>query len=151
MASCSERLDVVVALITDASGRVLVSRRLPGRHMAGFWEFPGGKRARREGRREALERELDEELGIRLLAAAPFMRLDHDYPETRVALDVWIVSAYTGEPRAREGQELEWIEPAALNEIDLLPADRPIVVRLAEATAETDGRGIRTNSTTSGT
>ncbi len=101
--------------------------------MAGFWEFPGGKRSEGEGRREALERELNEELGIRLLAAAPFMRLDHDYPETWVALDVWIVSGYTGEPRGLEGQQLEWLEPAALAEIELLPADRPIVDRLVDA------------------
>lgn len=128
--SVAGRVDVLVALIRDPSGRILVSRRLPGRHMAGFWEFPGGKRSQGEGRREALARELDEELGIRLTAAAPFMRLDHDYPETRVALDVWIVWGYTGEPRALEGQQLEWLEPAALAEIDLLPADRPIVARL---------------------
>jgi len=131
--SAGERIDVVVAVIRDSAGRILVSQRLPGRHMEGFWEFPGGKRAAGEGRREALGRELDEELGIRLLAARPFMRLDHDYPETRVALDVWVVSGYTGEPRALEGQQLDWLEPAALTEIELLPADRPIVDRLVEA------------------
>ncbi len=127
-----ERIDVVVALIRDSAGRILVSRRLPGRHMEGFWEFPGGKRALGESRREALGRELDEELGIGLLAARPYMRIDHDYLETRVALDVWDVSSYTGEPQGLEGQQLDWLEPAALAEIELLPADRPIVDRLVE-------------------
>jgi len=124
------RVEVVVALISDPDGRVLVSRRLPGRHMAGYWEFPGGKRVIGEGRREALERELAEELGIRPLDAEPFMSIDHDYPETRVALDVWKILGFTGEPRALEGQEIAWVEAAALREIDLLPADRPIVERL---------------------
>jgi 8-oxo-dGTP diphosphatase len=124
------RLDVVVALIRDSAGRVLVSQRLPDRPMAGYWEFPGGKRTPGEGRREALARELGEELGIRPLAAAPFMQLEHDYPDTRVALDIWVVSHYAGEPRALEGQPLAWHAPADLMRIELLPADRPIVVRL---------------------
>lgn len=126
----AERLEVVVALIRDTAGRVLVSQRLPGRHMAGYWEFPGGKRAAGESRREALARELDEELGIQPLAVAPFMRLEHDYPDTRVALDVWIVSDYAGEPRALEDQPLAWHAPADLLHIELLAADRPIVARL---------------------
>lgn len=131
----AERIDVVVALIRDAAGRVLVSRRLAGRPMAGYWEFPGGKRVTGESRRQALERELDEELGIRPLRASPFMRLEHDYPEVRVALDVWTVEGVSGEPRALEGQELQWVSPTALAGIDLLPADRPIVERLAAAAA----------------
>lgn len=128
--SAAERLEVVVALIEDSAGRVLVSRRQAGRPMAGFWEFPGGKRGAGEGRREALERELDEELGIHALAASPYMRLDHDYAELRVALDVWTVSAYAGQPRPLEGQQLEWVEPEALTTLDFLPADLPIVARL---------------------
>lgn len=101
--------------------------------MAGYWEFPGGKRTAGEGRREALARELDEELGIRPIAAAPFMQLEHDYPEMRVALDVWIVSDYSGEPRGLEGQPLAWHTLADLTDIELLPADRPIVARLLGA------------------
>ena len=98
--------------------------------MAGHWEFPGGKRAPGEGRREALARELGEELGIRPLAAAAFMQLEHDYPDAHVALDVWLVSDYAGEPRSLEGQLLAWHAPADLLSIELLPADRPIVERL---------------------
>jgi 8-oxo-dGTP diphosphatase len=98
--------------------------------MAGFWEFPGGKRAPGEGAREALARELDEELGIRVLAAAPFCVLEHDYPDIRVALDVWIVTDYVGDPQGMEGQVLAWHEPTALPDVGLLPADRPIVEQL---------------------
>lgn len=134
MAGSSERgtssIDVVVALIRDPSGRILVSRRKPGSHMAGFWEFPGGKRAPGETPRDALARELDEELGISVLAAEPFMSLAHEYPDRDVALDVWTVSAFDGEPRPLEGQQLEWVAPDSLCEIELLPADVPIVERL---------------------
>jgi 8-oxo-dGTP diphosphatase len=124
------RIDVVVALIRDSNGRVLVSRRRPGSHMAGFWEFPGGKRGSGEAARDALGRELDEELGIRVLSAEPFMSLDHEYPDRDVALDVWTVSAFDGEPRPLEGQQLDWVAPRGLREIGLLPADLAIVDRL---------------------
>lgn len=133
----AERTEVVVALIRDATGRILVSRRRPGRHMAGYWEFPGGKRAAGEKRLQALQRELHEELGIRLLRAEPFMRLDHDYPDSPVALDVWLVSTYAGQPRSLEGQQLDWVEPGALARIELLPADRPIVARLVATSSGT--------------
>ncbi len=126
----ASRIEVVVALIRDASGRVLVSRRRPGSHMAGFWEFPGGKRASGEAPRDALARELEEELGIRVRAAEPFMSLDHRYPDRDVALDVWSVSAFDGEPRALEGQQLDWVAPKSLRQIELLPADVAIVDRL---------------------
>ena len=126
------RIDVVVALIRDSSGRVLVSRRRPGSHMAGFWEFPGGKRDSGEAARDALARELDEELGICVLSAEPFMSLDHEYPDRDVALDVWTVSAFDGEPRPLEGQQLDWVAPDALHQIGLLPADVAIVERLVD-------------------
>ena len=136
MAGCSDRetlrIDVVVALIRDSIGRILVSRRRPGSHMAGFWEFPGGKRDSGEAARDALARELDEELGIRVLTAEPFMSLDHRYPDRDVALDVWTVSAFDGEPRPLEGQQLEWVVPEGLREIGLLPADVEIVERLLD-------------------
>jgi len=128
--SCAVRIDVVVALIRDSAGRVLISRRRPGSHMAGFWEFPGGKRVSGETPRDALARELDEELGIRLLAAEPLMALAHDYPDRNVALDVWAVSAFAGEPRPLEGQQLDWVAPETLRQIELLPADVAIVDRL---------------------
>jgi 8-oxo-dGTP diphosphatase len=120
-------LHVLVGLLEDARGRVLVNRRRPGTHMAGFWEFPGGKRAPGEERLDALRRELHEELGVMLLEAAPFIELVHDYAERRVRLDVWLVERYEGEPSALEQQELRWLAPEELALIDLLPADRPIV------------------------
>jgi 8-oxo-dGTP diphosphatase len=100
--------------------------------MAGFWEFPGGKRAASEERYDALRRELREELGIEVLAAEPFSELVHDYPDKRVRLDVWRIVRYRGEPQSREGQELSWLDPTQLACVGMLPADAPIVAALVD-------------------
>jgi 8-oxo-dGTP diphosphatase len=124
-------LDVMVGIIEDAEGRVLINQRRAGTHMAGHWEFPGGKRAPDEARFDALARELAEELGIRVLVAEPLIRLTHNYADRRVRLDVWRVLRYEGTPMALERQPLRWADPRALSEADLLPADQPIVEAIA--------------------
>ncbi|HEY8518451.1 MAG TPA: 8-oxo-dGTP diphosphatase MutT [Gammaproteobacteria bacterium] len=121
------RLHVLVGLLTNARGEVLVNRRRPGTHMAGYWEFPGGKSLPGEDRLAALRRELHEELGVEVLEAEPVLELAHEYPERSVVLDVWRVERFGGEPHAREGQEIRWVPVAELETIGLLPADRPIV------------------------
>lgn len=110
--------------------------------MAGYWEFPGGKRRSNESREAALARELEEELGIEVLRAEPLLALTHDYPERTVHLDVWTILDYSGVPESREGQDIDWVAPGSLEERGLLPADQPIVVRLLEMdsrSAEKDG------------
>ena len=128
---------MLVGLIRAADGRWLVNRRRPGTHMAGFWEFPGGKRQPGEPRFDALCRELDEELGIEVVSAEPFVELVHDYPGKRVRLDVWLVGRFEGEVSACEGQELRWVSAADLPDIGLLAADEPIVQALLRQPAET--------------
>jgi 8-oxo-dGTP diphosphatase len=121
------RIHVVAGVLRDAAGRVLIAQRLPGRHGAGCWEFPGGKLGLGEAPRAALARELDEELGIRVEAAELLLCLDHDYPDRRVHLEFWHVSRYAGEPRSRELQPLRWVAVAELPTAGLLPADEPLV------------------------
>ena len=128
--SAPRTVDVVVGLIGDASGRWLVNCRPPGTPLAGSWEFPGGKRQPGEAPLAALRRELDEELGIEVLEAEPVLVLEHDYPDKRVRLDVWLVSRYRGQAMPREGQPLRWVTVAECRELPLLPADGPIVERL---------------------
>jgi 8-oxo-dGTP diphosphatase len=123
-------LHVLVGLIGDAQRRWLVNQRRPGTDLAGFWEFPGGKRQAAETPFVALRRELDEELGIEVLAAEPWLELTHDYPDKSVLLDVWRVLDYRGEVAAREGQALDWVAAAGLAALPLLPADLPIVAAL---------------------
>jgi 8-oxo-dGTP diphosphatase len=123
-------VDVVVGLISDGSGRWLVNCRPPGTPLAGSWEFPGGKRQAGEVALAALARELDEELGIAVLEAEPVLKLEHDYPDKRVRLDVWHVRRYQGQVAAREGQPLRWVTVAECRQLPLLEADWPIVERL---------------------
>lgn len=130
MSAADGEVHVLVGIIEDARGRILVNRRRPGTHMAGFWEFPGGKRDAGEAPWDALRRELAEELGIEVLAAAPLIELVHDDLEQRVRLDVWLIEGYAGAPRGREGQALRWVEIERLADIGLLPADVPIVEAL---------------------
>jgi 8-oxo-dGTP diphosphatase len=127
-----QRIEVVVGIVRDSAGRVLVNQRRPDTHLAGLWEFPGGKRHAREGRQAALARELHEELGIEVVMAEPLLTLHHDYPDRRVHLDVWSVLEYSGEPRSREDQAIAWVYPEALSSLELLPADAPIVGKLLD-------------------
>lgn len=126
-------LQVVAGLIEDDQGRVLVGQRLPGTHMAGFWELPGGKRRAEESPREALDRELGEELGIRVLSATFLTALTHRYPEHDVRLEVWRVERYEGDPVSCEDQPLAWSRPEQLLDLPILPADAPIVAALLAA------------------
>jgi 8-oxo-dGTP diphosphatase len=123
---------VVAAALYDAHGRVLIAQRPPGRHLAGRWEFPGGKVAAGESEAAALARELREELGVEVLASRPCLRLTHTYEDRSVELSMWIVERFAGSPRPLDGQRLKWVAPADLGAEDLLEADRPFVELLAE-------------------
>ena len=123
-------IHVVAGAIADAEGRVLIAQRPRGRHMAGRWEFPGGKLAAGEDPVAGLRRELAEELGVEVRDARRLIRLRHEYPDRRVLLDVWQVTAYDGEPRALDAQALAWVRPDELPKHDLLEADRAIVTAL---------------------
>jgi 8-oxo-dGTP diphosphatase len=123
---------VVAAAIFDASGRVLIAERPAGKHMAGRWEFPGGKVRPEESESAALTRELGEELGIEVIDARAMMRLRHRYPDRDVELSMWRVERYRGEPRSLEGQRLKWVERSRLADEDILEADRPFVAALVQ-------------------
>jgi len=124
----------VAGAVIDARGRVLIAQRPAGRHLAGMWEFPGGKVEPGETRVAALRRELEEEIGIAIEKPRPLLRLRHRYAYGDVLLDVWIVRRYRGEPRSLDGQALRWCSRSSLHTAGLLPADRPIIgaLRLPE-------------------
>jgi len=126
----SPEIHVVAGAILDTEGRVLIAQRPRGRHMAGRWEFPGGKLAPGEEPYAGLQRELAEELGVTVRAARPLIRLRHQYPDRRVFLDVWQVTAFDGEPQALESQALAWARPDELPQHDLIEADQAIVTAL---------------------
>ena len=123
---------VVAAALYDDRGRILIAQRPAGKHMAGRWEFPGGKVSAGESEERALARELHEELGIEVIAARPFMRLAHAYADREVELSLWLVERYAGEPRPLDGQQLRWVAPAHLPGEDILEADRPFIAALRD-------------------
>lgn len=121
---------VVAAALIDAADRVLIAQRPAGKHLAGGWEFPGGKLEPGEERLAGLTRELHEELGIVPHTPRPLMRIRHSYPSREVLLDIWVVRHYNGIPRGVDGQALRWCTRDELATVDLLPADGPIVQTL---------------------
>ncbi|MBK7250608.1 MAG: 8-oxo-dGTP diphosphatase MutT [Gammaproteobacteria bacterium] len=118
---------VVAAALFDPEGRVLIAQRPAGRHMAGRWEFPGGKLEEGESQRAALDRELAEELGVEVEDARHLMTLAHEYPDRAVELSLWRVMRSAGQPRALDGQRLKWVHPERLGTEDILEADRPFI------------------------
>ncbi|HET7843058.1 MAG TPA: Nudix family hydrolase [Xanthomonadales bacterium] len=140
-------LEVVAAVLRDAHGRVLLARRRADRDQGGLWEFPGGKREAGESPRDALARELREELGIALRDAEPLWRVPWPGAQRDLVLDAWNV-AWEGEPHAHDHDALEWVAPSDLHAWPMPPADRPIAsaIRLPRTCAvtpdESDERAV---------
>ena len=127
MTASTTRLHVMAGVLCDAQGRVLLTERPAGKHLAGLWEFPGGKLEPGESPEDGLARELHEELGIRLSGATPLIALPWEYGALSLLLDTWRVDAWVGEPRSLEGQALAWHLPAMVDAQRLAPADRAIL------------------------
>ncbi len=123
-------IQVVAGALFDSRGRVLIAQRPAGKHMAGGWEFPGGKLEPGEDRFAGLQRELREELGIEVLQATPLISYEHRYTERTVLLDLWVVDAYEGEPQPLDAPALKWVALEDLDNVGLLEADRPMISAL---------------------
>jgi 8-oxo-dGTP diphosphatase len=124
---------VAGALCQQQQGKctqVLIAQRPPGKHLAGGWEFPGGKLQAGESALSALQRELQEELGVDVHGAEWLCECTHDYSDRRVHLELWLVTAFAGKPGSQEGQALQWVDVNALDSIAMLAADEPLVKAL---------------------
>lgn len=119
-------MQVVAALIEDDYGRVLLAQRPLGKHHAGLWEFPGGKIELGESAVAAVRRELREELGIEVVAAARVMTVIERRDRFDMHLQAWRVLEYRGLPRPLEASGLKWCAPDALSVQHMPPADLPI-------------------------
>lgn len=105
-------VDVAVGVVRGPDGRVLLAERQAGKAAAGFWEVPGGKVDPGESAAQAVERELLEEVGIKALELAPWRVYEHDFLVQRLRLHWFHVRRWEGEPSGREGQRVEWVDPA---------------------------------------
>jgi 8-oxo-dGTP diphosphatase len=120
----------VVAAVIERDGRILIARRPAALHLGGLWEFPGGKLKEGESAREALEREIREELGADVTVDSLLETVDWAYPEKRVRLSFFRCSI-TGEPRPLEGQEIAWVAAQELCRYEFPAADAALVERLS--------------------
>ncbi len=118
---------VAAAVIEREDGAVLLALRPANKHQGGLWEFPGGKVEVGESVQDALKRELKEELDIDVTRCSPLIRVHYDYPDKRVFLDVWRVTAFCGEPYGCEGQDVRWVGRQNLCDYEFPAANKPIV------------------------
>jgi len=126
-------LVVAVALI-DVDGRVLLAQRPEGKHLAGQWEFPGGKVQNGETPEAAVVRELHEELAVDITESclAPFAFASHPYDDFQLLMPLYLCRVWKGTPTPLEGQMLKWVRPLAMPSLPMPPADAPLVAMLRD-------------------
>ncbi|MCU0841048.1 MAG: Nudix family hydrolase [Thiobacillaceae bacterium] len=127
----TNRVEVSAAVIERPDGAFLMASRPPGKVYAGWWEFPGGKVEPGETPRQALDRELREELGIAVRQAYPWLVRDYDYEHARVRLNFFRVVDWAGEPHPHEGQGMAWVHAERPEVAPILPANGPILKGLS--------------------
>jgi mutator protein MutT len=122
----------VSAALLFRHGKLLITQRLAGTHLAGLWEFPGGKREHGETFEQCLQRELREELGIEVHVHELFEEIVHEYPEKAVHLKFFRCELKSGEPRPIHCEALQWITREELHNYQFPAADAQLISRLAD-------------------
>jgi mutator protein MutT len=128
-------IEVAAGLIRQ-KGRYLIARRKQGVHLAGFWEFPGGKRETDESLVECLQRELFEELGVRIDLPIPYRIVRHNYPEKTVELHFFRCAIEEGMPAPVDCAEIRWVLPEELTQFEFPQADQVIIESLQRDTIQ---------------
>ena len=118
---------VAVGVIKNQKGEILISKRHKKAHQGDLWEFPGGKVEAGENIQQALSRELKEELNIRVQQASPLIKINHQYSDLAVCLNVWLVDEFSGEVKACEGQPIQWVNIDSLQSYNFPAANLPII------------------------
>jgi len=120
-------ITVTAAILFDDRGRVLVGQRPAGKRLGGLWEFPGGKLEPGETPEACLARELHEELGVTARIGVLLGESVHTYEFGTIRLVAYEAVCESGAPRPLDHQKLDWVAPGALADLDLTPADRPLL------------------------
>ena len=121
---------VAGAVILNAKGEILCALRSAAMSMPGLWEFPGGKLETGESPEGCLVREIKEELGCEIAVGRLIADVEHEYPSINVHLMTYYASIQSGEPQAREHEQLIWLPVSRLRELEWAPADMPTVDQL---------------------
>ena len=130
MAADSQAI-VVLAAVVERDGRLLVTRRLAGTHLPGYWEFPGGKCEPNESHERCLARELREELDVEADVGDEILTTEHAYATRSVRLHFRWCRIH-GEPRAVLGQEMRWVTREEMRALEFPDADRELLALLTE-------------------
>jgi mutator protein MutT len=121
----------VTAGVIWKNGKVLIAKRPPGSHLEGLWEFPGGKQEMGESMRECLEREIREEVGLKVRAGESLLTVDHEYESRLISLHFFTCVPVSGEAKAIQCQQIEWVEPSDLQRFAFPPPDAMIIRSLS--------------------
>ena len=125
---------VVVAAVIEEHDRFLLTRRQEGVHLAGMWEFPGGKIDAAETHDAALRREIREELDADVLVHELVFHTTHAYPDRTIALYFYRCTL-DGTPRPLLGQDMQWVARVELRALGFPPADEELIRLLTESAA----------------
>ena len=128
--SANQRTQVVAAVIHNEQGQICIAKRPAHKHQGGLWEFPGGKQEAGETPQAALKRELDEELGISVIVCEPLLRVNYDYQDKHIHLNVWQVTEFAGSAYGREGQEVTWVSLTDIRHFQFPAANQAILAKL---------------------
>ncbi len=127
---------VAAGIIRNADGRILIAERFDECPYGGRWEFPGGTLEEGETLQECLQRELEEELGIRIRIDEPFVVIERPYASPDISLHTFLCTHIGGDPTAIECNAWRWVDSSELREANLTGADREVLKALEELWAE---------------
>jgi 8-oxo-dGTP diphosphatase len=130
----SSILLVAACALIDADGRILMSKRPESKTHGGLWEFPGGKIEDGESPEQTLRRELWEELGVEPCEQCfqVFSFASHRYADFHLLMPLFLCRQWDGIPRPKEGQEIRWVFPNRIRNLDLVPADIPLAQEIGD-------------------
>jgi mutator protein MutT len=120
----------VTAGLIRHQDRLLIARRPAGKHLAGLWEFPGGKQEHGETLKECLARELKEELGLEVEVGELFISVEHEYETKFIILHCFHCNLLQGTPAGLEGQETRWVRMDELKGFVFTPPDQRVIEQL---------------------
>ncbi|MCU0594763.1 MAG: (deoxy)nucleoside triphosphate pyrophosphohydrolase [Desulfobacterota bacterium] len=134
----------VTAGLVWKDGKLLITRRPEGSHLAGYWEFPGGKQESGESLEACLEREFREELAMEVKAVKHLQQIDHAYETKSITLHLFQCDWLSGTPTPIGCDALRWVKPEELAGIQLPPPDfqlLPLIQELAKGGGDCSRRG----------
>jgi 8-oxo-dGTP diphosphatase len=120
----------VTAAIIFKGDNILIAKRSPLKHLAGFWEFPGGKVEEGESEEQCLKREIMEELGIEINVMKFFKENIHEYSDRTILLKAYLCEYINGKLLLKDHDSVEWVEKTQLKDFNFAPADIPFITFL---------------------